>query len=155
MLSKRLVRLIEDHAEGLSRTVLDDVLHNPRTASLRNTPHDELRRRAYDVYHNLGHWLIDKTEDAIERTYAELGHQRFGNRVPLSEMVYALIIMKLHLRDFIRVSGVADSAVELYQEEELHLLVDQFFDRATYYAVKGYEQAAEGRPVPLPERAAG
>ena len=147
MLSKRLVKLIEDHAEGLTRTVLDDVLHNPRTVALRNAPQDELTRRAYDVYHNLGHWLVDKTEDAIERTYEEVGRQRFGHHVPLSEMVYTLIIMKLHLRDFIRVSGVVDSAVALYQEEELHLLVDQFFDKAIYHAVRGYEQAAEGRPL--------
>ena len=147
MLSKRLVKLIEDHAEELTRTVLDDVVRNPRTVALRNAPQDELKRRAYDVYHNLGHWLIDKTEDAIERTYSDVGRKRFGHRVPLSEMVYTLIIMKLHLRDFVRVSGVVDSAVELYQEEELHLLVDQFFDKAIYYAVKGYEEAAEGRPL--------
>jgi hypothetical protein len=147
MLSKRLVKLIEDHAEALTRTVLDDVLQNPRTVALRKAPQDELRRRAYDVYHNLGHWLIDKTEDAIERTYEDVGRKRFGHRVPLSETVYTLLIMKVHLRDFIRVSGVVDSAVELYQEEELHLLVDQFFDRAIYYAVRGYEQAAESRPL--------
>jgi hypothetical protein len=147
MLSKRLVKLIEDHAEGLTRAVLDDILHNPRTTALHKVPHEELRQRAYDVYHNLGRWLVDKTDAAIEQVYAAMGRKRFGDRVPLSQMLYGLIVMKLHVRDFIRTSGVVDSAVELYQEEELHLLVDQFFDKAIYYAVKGYEEAAEGATV--------
>ena len=33
------------------------------------------------------------------------------------------------------------SAVDLYQEEELSLLTERFFDRAVYYAVRGYETA--------------
>lgn len=143
MLSKRLVKLIEDHADELTRGVLDDILHNPRTTALHKVSHEELRQRAYDVYHNLGRWLVDKTDAAIEQVYAAMGRKRFGDRVPLSQMLYGLIVMKLHVRDFIRTSGVVDSAVELYQEEELHLLVDQFFDKAIYFAVKGYEEAAE------------
>ena len=151
MLSKRLVNLIEEHAEGLTRVVLDDLMSNPRTVALQNAPRDELRRRIYDIFHNLGRWLADRTEDAIEHTYAEVGRQRFGDRIPISQVVYAFIVTKVHLRDFIRASGLVDSAVQLYQEEELHLMVDQFFDRATYYAVRGYEEAAETAP----HRAAG
>ena len=45
-------------------------------------------------------------------------------------------------RDFIRARGLVDSAVELYQVEELHLLVSHFFDRAIYHVVRGYEEAA-------------
>jgi hypothetical protein len=146
MLSRRLVTLIEDHAEGLTRVVLDDLMSNPRTTALQNAPRDELRRRLYDSFHNLGRWLTDRTESAIEGTYGEMGRKRFGDRIPISQVVYAFIVTKVHLRDFIRASGLVDSAVQLYQEEELHLMVDQFFDRATYYAVRGYEQAAEATP---------
>jgi hypothetical protein len=144
MLSARLVKLIENHAEGLTQSLIDDVLTNPRTAAFQGASRDELRQRAYDVFHNLGRWLADKTEDVIERTYAEMGHRRFGDRIPVSQTVYALLLMKVRLRDFIRASGLVDSAVDLYQEEELHLLVDQFFDKTIYYTVKGYEEAAEG-----------
>jgi hypothetical protein len=152
MLSKRLVNLIEDHAEGLTRSVLADLLSNPRTQALHKASHDELRRRVYDAFHNLGRWLADRTEETFERTYAEMGRKRFGDRIPISQVVYGFIVMKVHLRDFIRASGLVDTAVDLYQEEELHLLVDQFFDKATYYAVRGYEEAAEAA---VPRRAAG
>ncbi len=146
MLSKRLIQLIEDHAEGLTRSVLNDFSSNPRTQALHKAPQEELRRRIFDVFHNLGRWLADRTEEAIERTYAEMGRKRFGDRIPISQVVYGLIVTKIHLRDFIRASGLVDSAVQLYQEEELHLMVDQFFDRAIYYAVRGYEDAAESAP---------
>jgi hypothetical protein len=76
MLSKRLVNLIEEHAEGLMQVVLDDLVRNPRTVALQNAPHEELKRRIYDIFHKLGRWLADRTEDAIERTYAEMGRKR-------------------------------------------------------------------------------
>jgi len=34
-----------------------------------------------------------------------------------------------------------DRPLELYQEMELLRLVDQFFDRAVYYAARGHERA--------------
>jgi len=146
MLSNRLINLIEDHAEGLTRVVLDDLMTHPRTRALQNAPKEDLRRRVYDIFHNLGRWLADRTEDSLERTYGDMGRKRFGDRIPISQMVYAFFITKVHLRDFIRTSGLVDTAVQLYQEEELHLMVDQFFDKAIYYAVRGYEHAAESAP---------
>ena len=50
--------------------------------------------------------------------------------MPLSEVVYALALTKDHLREYIRAVGLVDSAVELYLEEELHLSIGHFFDKA-------------------------
>jgi len=56
--------------------------------------------------------------------------------------VYTLVLIKDHLRGYIRAVGLVDSAVELYLEEELHLQIGNFFDNAMYQTVKGYEAAA-------------
>ena len=37
---------------------------------------------------------------------------------------------------------MVDSAVELYQEQELHRLLGHFFDKAIYYTVRAYEREA-------------
>jgi hypothetical protein len=37
---------------------------------------------------------------------------------------------------------LVDSAVELYQEQELHRVLDHFFDKAIFYTVRAYERAA-------------
>ena len=141
MLSARLVKIIEEHAEDMTRSLLNQLFSDNRLPAIQRVPRDEMYRRAYDVYHNLGRWLGDKSEEAIARTYADLGRRRFAEGIPLSEVVLALVLVKDHLRDFIRTRGLVDSAVELYQVEELHHLVSHFFDRATYYTVRGYEEA--------------
>jgi hypothetical protein len=51
-------------------------------------------------------------------------------------------LTKYHLRDYIRSAGLVDSAVELYQEQELHRLLGHFFDKAIYYTVRAYEREA-------------
>ena len=139
MLSARLVRRIEEHAEELTRELLDDLARNPRTAGYHALPRAELHRRAHDVYRNLGRWLGQETEETIQRTYEELGRTRRVEGIPLHHVVYALVLTKHHLRDDIRSSGLVDSAVELYQEEDLHIRVGRFFDKAIYFTVKGYE----------------
>src|SRR5439155_891799 len=62
---------------------------------------------------------------------------------------------KDHLRDFIRARGLVDSAVELYQVEELHLLVSHFFDRAIYHVVRmtdDWERPVDPDHAPRPAR---
>jgi hypothetical protein len=51
-------------------------------------------------------------------------------------------LTKYHLRDYILAAGLVDSAVELHQEQELHHVLGQFFDKAIYYTVRAYERAA-------------
>jgi hypothetical protein len=142
VLSARLIKLIEEHAEDLTREVLRDLAGNARTPSYNSLPADEMHRRVYDVYHNLGRWLGDKTEEHLESTFGGLGRRRHAEGVPLSEAVYALVLIKDHLRGYIRAVGLVDSTVELYLEEELHLQIGNFFDNAIYQMVKGYEAAA-------------
>lgn len=142
MLSVRLVQKIEDHAEELTRGAVHSVQSNPRTAAYHHLSREELHHRIYNVYRHLGQWLGQNIDKEIEASYTDLGKKRWAEGIPLSEVVYALTLIKYHLRDYIRSSGLVDSAVELYQEQELHRLVGRFFDKAIYYTVKGYEHKA-------------
>lgn len=139
MLSARLVRMIEDHAEPLAREVLKDLRANARTPAYHGLSEHDLYARVYDVYHNLGRWVGQSDDAAIEKSYGELGRRRRHEGIPVSQVVYALILTKDHLLHFIRSSGFAGSAVELYQEEELTHLVDRFFDKAIYNTILGHE----------------
>ena len=145
MLSARLVHMIEDHADELLHGLMDDLQANPRTPSYHSLKREDLRGRLHDVYHQLGGWLSEATEERVETVYGELGRKRHAEGIPLSEVVFALTLAKYHLRDFIRTRGLVDSAVELYQEQELHRLVGRFFDRAVFHTVRGYEQELRSR----------
>lgn len=153
MLSAYLVRTIENHAEDLTRELLKDLGSNPRTPSFHGLSRDELHNRVYDLYHNLGHWVGDRRDSAVEGVYSGWGRMRHAEGTPLSEVVYALCLIKEHLRTYIFRVGAVDSAVELYQEEELNLMIGHFFDKVLYYTVRGYEKAARPEPtVVLAER---
>jgi hypothetical protein len=46
-----------------------------------------------------------------------------------------------HLWYFLRQQALPDNIVALHGELELELLINQFFDRAIFYAILGYNEA--------------
>ena len=141
MLLPSLIRLIETHADELMDQVVKAVRTDPRTAFLHEASEAELKRRGFDLYRNLGRWLGEKSEADIEATYRENGYRRFQEGVPLSELVHTLVLMKQLLWNFVRKNDLPETATNLYSEEQLEMMVGQFFDKALYHAVRGYEEA--------------
>lgn len=149
MLSTRLVRMIEAHAEELTHSVVTDLKRNPKTPTYNKLPVDALHRRVNAVFQEFGEWLEHKPEQSMERWYRELGERRCVEGIHLGEVVYALTLTKYHLQEYIRSCGLADSALDLYQEMELMTLINRLFDRAIYYCVEGYmEQVSASRQAP-------
>ena len=140
MLAVRLVRLIENHIEQLSRELSEKGWNSPQCSDLRKVPATELEARTREIYRNLSDWLLDKAEDQVERRYTEVGAARAQQGVAYSHFVWAVIATKEHVRAFIQREGLSESAMDLHGEIELLLLLGQFFDRALYYAAVGYEQ---------------
>ena len=54
-----------------------------------------------------------------------------------------MVLSRNYLDHFLQASAFTDTIVELYGEMELQQLLDQFFARAIYYGVVGYEQVRE------------
>ena len=140
MLAGRLVRLIEKHSEQLSRELSEKVWNSPLCSDLHKVPPDELEARTREIYHNLSDWLLNKTESELEKRYTELGARRAEQGVAYSHFLWAITATREHLRTFVQREGLSDSAMELHGELELMHLLDQFFDRALYYAAVGYER---------------
>ena len=140
MLAIRLVRLIENHSQQLSRGLTEKVWNSPKCSDLHKVPADEFQARTHEIYKNLSDWLMNKTEADVERRYTELGARRASQGVAFSHFVWAVTATKEYVRDFVQREGLADSAMELHGELEMLQLLDQFFDRALYYAAVGYER---------------
>jgi hypothetical protein len=140
MLAVRLVRLIEDHIEELSRDLSEKVWNSPRCSDLSKVPASELQARTREIYRNLSDWLLDKGETQLEQRYTSLGAARAQQGVAYSHFVWAITSTKEHVRAFVQREGLSESAMELHGELELLHLLSQFFDRALYYAAVGYEQ---------------
>ncbi|HSB76552.1 MAG TPA: hypothetical protein VLC12_12935 [Terriglobales bacterium] len=148
LLAYRLVRLIEAHSEQLAGALLDRVTNSDKTSAyVTQVPPHELRSRVREIYQNLGEWLLGKTESDVERRYLEIGARRAAQGVPLTQLVYSLVLTKDTLWEFLLREAGVERPVEVFGELELLQLLDQFFDRAIYYAAAGYERAGASHPV--------
>jgi hypothetical protein len=141
MMLYRLVRLIETHSQSLAESLLDRVQNSEFTRSFQNVPSAELQERVYEIYRHLGEWLIGKDECHLEQRYLQIGARRASQGVPVSELIWVIVLTKENLWEFIQKEAVLERPVEVFGELEMLQLLEQFFDRAIYYASVGYEQA--------------
>jgi len=143
MLGMKLVRLIEAHSEALSRGLTEKMRKSERTSDFRRIPPKDLRLAAAEVYRNLGEWLLQKTEGDIASRFRAIAARRVSEGIGLHQLVSALMLTRDHLWHFLRREAFADNIVELHGELELHQMLNQFFDRAVYYAILGYDEARQ------------
>lgn len=142
-LSGRLVNIIEGHAERLTRDTVTKLQAGPRTPSYERLSYEELSLRMNQIYRNLGRWLWENTDQMVRAWYNELGRVRFNEKIPLDEVLWAVTLSKHQLMDDLDACGLADSAMELYRQQEFERVIGNFFDRAVCYTAEGYEREAK------------
>ena len=153
MIAERLVELIEINAARLSADVAADLARNDRTRGFRAVGRPELEGRIFEIVHHLGNWISDRRSERVKTEFADWGRQRFGQGIPLSEIVYAVLVLKQHLRRYIRENGLVESSfprveqdyvlpMHLNSLQELNSQVGLFFDEALYKLAYGYEEEA-------------
>ena len=141
MMAYKLVRLIEANSETLAAGLLAKVQTSELTRSYRNVPPEDLKERVYEIYRHLGEWLLGKGSFDIEQRYEEIGTRRVHQGVPISELIWVIILTKENLWEFLQRESLPERPAEAFGELEMLQLLDQFFDRAIYYASVGYERA--------------
>jgi hypothetical protein len=141
MLAYRLVRLIETHSEQLATGLLTKLTNCDKCQDFALLPPEEFRQRVVDIYHHLGEWLLGKSEQDIERHYREIGRRRAHQGLPISQLLWAIALTKENLVEFLQNETPDLKPVEVLGELEILKLLEQFFDRAAYYAALGHEQA--------------
>lgn len=140
MILYRLVRLIETHSQALAACLLDRVESSDLTRGYhKNVPGEELKETVYEVYRHLGEWLMGKNEAQLEQRYMRIGSRRASQGVPLSELIWVIVLTKENLWEFIKKESVLERPTEVFGELEMLQFLDQFFDRAIHYAAVGYE----------------
>jgi hypothetical protein len=153
MISAKLIELIEIHASRLTRDVANDLATNERTKGFRAVPVPDLEQRIFQIFHRLGDWIAEPKSETVEAEFSEWGGRRFGQGIPLSEIFYAVIILKRHLQRYIRDNGLIDAVfpsveaeyilpMHLHSLQDLNSQVTTFFDEALYSLTRGYEKRA-------------
>ena len=154
MVADRLVELIEIQAHRLAAEVAQDLITNPRTTGFAGVKRVELEERLFQLLHHLGNWISDRRSEKVQLEFADWGRRRFDQGIPISQIVFAIIILKQHLRRYIRDHGLVEASfpridgdyvlpMHLHSLHDLNVRVGEFFDEALYYLTRGYEAEAK------------
>lgn len=161
MVAERLVELIELHAGRLAADTTQDLQTNDRTRAFRTVRRVDLEERMFRIFHQLGDWIGRRDAEQVQAEFADWGGRRFGQGIPISEIIYAVIILKHHLRRYIRDNGLIEASfprvegdyllpMHLNSLQELNTQVGLFFDEALYYLTRGYEAKGQDAAVESP-----
>lgn len=138
---EELVQLIENSADELTNKWLAAVKKNPSTPTYSEFPEDILYKRAFNCYAQLGYWIShNTTKEEISRNYTALGAKRFQEGFALHEVISSLLLIKKEIWDKILAEKSFQDVLDLSTVFNLSRRIAQFFDRALYFTVCGYEE---------------
>jgi hypothetical protein len=139
MLSSTLLLMIENNSELMAAAWRQGIKQSPYSKTYQRFSDAELDRRARDVYENLGKWLDrDTTMDQIGEAYIQIGRRRYQEGFPLCEVQFGLHYTKKVLWDHILSEGILTNALEIYQALDLAIRLENFFDLASFYIIRGW-----------------
>ncbi len=142
MIVGKLLELMERSSAAMANKWAQAMKASEHAFAYRRLDEAELSRRSREVYENLAHWLDrDTSPQEIGRVYATVGQQRYQEGVPLCEVQLALHLTKKVLWNHILSEGLLTNPLEIYQAMDLILRVQNFFDLAAMYIIRGYMEA--------------
>src|SRR4029077_2232974 len=110
MIAAKLIELIEIHADRLTADVTRDLVTNERTRGFRAVRPQDLEQRIFQIFHHLGNWIGEPRSRSVEAEFGDWGRRRFDQGIPLSEIVYAVIVLKQHMARYILDNGLVDAS---------------------------------------------
>lgn len=139
LLYNRFVKLVEENHQEITERFMTDLLRNPDTVSYQGLDRNSIYETSDVVYRDLSKWITrDFPKAKIQERYRKLGHDRFNQGVPFSQVQKALVLQKRHL--WLYVMDKLYSDLTSYREAvDLNNRVVLYFDRATHFMLQGYE----------------
>ena len=145
-LSDRLMDLCSQHAEQIAEQWHKSVTKSSRTPSFSSNPKESCLRHATFLYKNLRRMYFadnpyQEVRSALDATgYAE---EQYSRGVPLTEAIYALILMRRHVWLYAETSALYNSASDMYLVMQSTNRILLLFDYAIYIVVDKYEKMSK------------
>lgn len=141
LISDALVRLVEEHAEEISRRWLAVVQRGVTTPTYALLPPGMIQDRAMTALSQFCSWLSgEEHEEELATFYRLLGRQRREQGVALHEVLSALTLLKREIWSFIGERGGLVDLMEVYRTMELSRRVGVFFDNALIHTARGFDE---------------
>ena len=142
MRALKLIHHMNANAEQMSEALSQKIRASERCSELlRKVPANEHTNSSVEIYRDLTDWLATETDSSIEERYVALGLRRAQQGVPFSNLYWAVCIAQDTLWEYIEQECLLDEPVEFWGGVKLLRALTQFFERALYFVLVGYQKA--------------
>ncbi|NQU34476.1 MAG: NUDIX hydrolase [Bacteroidetes bacterium] len=139
--SDKLIKIIENNADIIARRWLSDVITNNSTPTYATSDSEISLQRNLWVIGQFEKWLGgDYDNEELRKYYRKLGKDRKKEGFALSEILSAISLTRKYIWEFALSQQLWTSTIDIYMTLELERRMMLFFDRASFYAARGFEQ---------------
>lgn len=138
----RFIETIQRNSLSIARQWARAIYENEHMKTYQKLPEDQLVAMGKSLYDNLGRWLSpEPPRETIGKIYSDIGAKRYEQGYPLCEIHYAIHFTKKVLVDYIRTQSLLPDTLSLYQLHDFMLEIYDFFDIASFYVTRGFQEA--------------
>lgn len=137
----KLIELTEKNAETIARQWYSNVKMNPKTPAYHTIPENSAIRQALDFYKNFRSlFFTDNPFEEASDIFGKFAEERYRERIPLPQVIYALILMRRHLWLFAEYQATFVTAIEMQHAAESLSRTILMFDYAMYIVISKYDE---------------
>lgn len=143
----KLIDLIETKGEEIAKQWAANVTKNHRTPSYHGRPEEKIIPQAIFFYtHFRQMFFTENPYDSAKTFFTRYAEDRYREKIPLQEAIYALILMRRHMWLYAEFQTTFITSVQLQQMAESLNRTILMFDYATYQITEKYQELI-GRDV--------
>jgi hypothetical protein len=137
----KLIDLIELKAANIAKQWAADVMKHKRTPSYSALPQDRVIERGvefYMLFRKIS--LADVPFEAAKTFSLKFAEQCHGEKIPLQEAIYALILLRRHLWLYAEFQGTFVTALQMHQAVESLNRTITMYDYVAYQVIERYQE---------------
>jgi len=140
MFARKFIDHVDTHADHLCEEFMQKIKRSERCKEfLQKVPAEDQRQTTREIYKNLTDWLLTDTDTVTEARYVGVGMRRAQQGVPLSGLFWAVRATREYFWEYVERETLLDTPGDFWGGIQLLRKMDQFFDRALYFVIIGYE----------------
>jgi hypothetical protein len=139
MTNGNLSKIVDDQIDDLKKEWLDEVRKSSYLKTYQSFSDNETIHRGEAVYTHLSEWLKEGASNQSSEEYFEkVGAIRFQERFPLTEVHYAIYLLKRIFWNRIDWRDKVTGSFETANATKIMNIFNDYFDLASFSITKGY-----------------
>lgn len=141
MINEKFVTILRNKKNEIISLWLDDFKKTRTLRIIEGIDEAKWRRIMGEVMDGFDEVLTkDISKYRICLDFTQFGREVFKDNYAMHDIINAMSLLKKVIGEVVTTEGFFGTAFQLYQLQELNNKAVLYFDRATYYAVLGYEE---------------